>query len=142
MCCAQGVVHITMAELPTMPFTHYKEGGKFLHADFSKSAVSGRFEKNLQTRGWGGGFLQAHVSNCPVADLRKSANLGGREFLQAHVSNCPVADLRKSAKGGGNLQAHVSNCSVADSSTCICKLGGIFCMQISVNLHDLSKFFS
>ena len=50
---------------------------------------------------WGGGeFLQAHVSKCPVADLRKSAN-GEGEFLQAYVSKCPVADLRKSANGEG-----------------------------------------
>ena len=42
----------------------------FLHADSSKSAVSGRIEKICKL---GGEFLQAHVGNCPVADLRKSA---------------------------------------------------------------------
>ena len=123
MCCVQGVVDITMAELPTMPFTH--NGGEFLHADFSKSAESGRFWKICKPGGisastcrqlssgrfhkiciWGE-FLQAHVGNlgnCPVADFGKSANWGEGEFLQAHVSNlgnCPVADFGKSANGGG-----------------------------------------
>ena len=45
MCCAQGVLDITMAELPTMPFTHHMGG--FLHADFSKSA---RFEQIFLVR--------------------------------------------------------------------------------------------
>ena len=60
-----------------------------------------------------GGFLQAHDSKCPVADLRKSANWGEGEFLQAHVSKCPVADLRKSANGGGILHADFSKSAVS-----------------------------
>ena len=35
--------------------------------------------------------------------------MGGGEILQAHISKCPVADLRKSAKwGGGFLHAYFS----------------------------------
>ena len=59
---------------------------------------SSRFEKICKL---GGEFLQAHISKCAVADLRKSANWEG-EFLQAHISKCAVADLRKSANGGGD----------------------------------------
>ena len=43
-----------------------------------------------------------------MADSRKSAN--GGEFLQAHVGNCTVADLRKSAyRGGGNSATRFQN---------------------------------
>ena len=48
-------------------------GGEEISASICKQLSSGRFEKICKL----GGFLQAHVSNCPVADLRKSANWGG-----------------------------------------------------------------
>ena len=55
----------------------------------------------------GRGNFCKHVSKCPVADLRKSANWGEGEFLQAHVSKCPVADLRKYANLGGGISASI-----------------------------------
>ena len=45
--------------------------------------------------------MQISVNLQRVADFGKSAN-GRGEFLQAHVGNCPVADLKKSAYPGGN----------------------------------------
>ena len=56
---------------------------------------------------WWGEFLQVHVGNCPVADLKNMQT--GREFLQAHVgnlSNSPVADFGKSTNGG-NFYKHM-----------------------------------
>ena len=81
MCCVQGVVDITMAKLPTMPFTH----------------------------GGGGDFcMQISVNLQRVADFGKSAN--GGQFLQAHVGNCPVADFEKSAYWvGGNSATRFQN---------------------------------
>ena len=116
---------------------------------------SGRFDKICKLGE--GEFLQAHISKCPVADLRKICKPGG-DFLHAGFSKCPVADLTKSANwgmgnfckhtsasvqwqigenlqiGGGFLQAHISKCPVADLRK-ICKPGGDFCMQVSVNVQ-------
>ena len=58
MCCSQCLVDITMAELPTMPFTW----GDFC-MQISVNLQSGRFEKKSPT----GGVIQPH--NFTTTDL-------------------------------------------------------------------------
>ena len=68
-----------------------------------------------------------------MADFRKSAN-GGGGFLQAHVGNCPVADFGKSANWGG-ISAITCRYLSSGRFQKICKLGGNFCKHTSANVQ-------
>ena len=58
--------------------------GEFLHADFSKSSVSGRFEKNLN---WGGEFLHADFSKSSVSGrFEKNLQMGGNFCMQISLN--------------------------------------------------------
>ena len=59
--------------------------GEFLQADFSKSAVSGRFEKKSPR--WGGEFLHADFSKTAVSGrFEKNLQMGGNFCMQISVN--------------------------------------------------------
>ena len=67
MCCAQGVTHITMAELPTLPLT--PDGGGISAGRYEK-ICSGRIEE------MGGVFLPADLSKSAKFELFLTGLIG------------------------------------------------------------------